>query len=397
MTDDCFDDIVAGFYRAATGDIGWIEALTPFQRALSAWAVYLHGIDLSRDCIAFGYNASDLPAEVELDYIRAYHRIDPRAAIVIGLEPGQWLHCWEHFDDDFVATDPFYQEFLIPHGGRYVSAVKLLQTSSTSVFLGVHRGRGSRTLDATEIAFCRRLGRHLAEALVLHDATLKQRNQGRLGAELLTRLRAPVVLIDDQRRVHHANPAAHALLQDGCSVVASSGRLYCRRPSDDSALVQGLRGLFRTDDIGAEAAPVDKVFLRANASSGHAALGLYLYALRPTDTLQAFGPQPLAMLLLHTLGAHLELDPFVVAAAFDLTPAEARVAVATAHGASVDQIAHRHGVSHHTVRSQLRIVFRKTGAARQAELVSLLASLPPVAIGLDGSGPPGRNSNLRRS
>jgi hypothetical protein len=39
MTDDCFDDIVAGFYRAAAGDIGWIEALTPFQRALSAWAV----------------------------------------------------------------------------------------------------------------------------------------------------------------------------------------------------------------------------------------------------------------------------------------------------------------------------------------------------------------------
>jgi hypothetical protein len=44
MTDDCFDDIVADFNRAAAGDIGWIEALTPFQRALSAWAVYLHGV-----------------------------------------------------------------------------------------------------------------------------------------------------------------------------------------------------------------------------------------------------------------------------------------------------------------------------------------------------------------
>ena len=33
MTDDCFDDVVASFYRAAAGDIGWIAALTAFQRA----------------------------------------------------------------------------------------------------------------------------------------------------------------------------------------------------------------------------------------------------------------------------------------------------------------------------------------------------------------------------
>ena len=48
------------------------------------------------------------------------------------------------------------------------------------------------------------LARHLTEALVLHRHTLVKRHQGgRLGMELLARLRAPVALIDEQRHLHH--------------------------------------------------------------------------------------------------------------------------------------------------------------------------------------------------
>jgi len=80
--------------------------------------------------------------------------------------------------------------------------------------------------------------------------------------------------------------------------------------------------------------------------------------------------------IIHDPTARPELDPFVVAASFDLTPAEARVAVALARGASVADIAARHAVSTHTVRSQVKSVLFKTGTGRQAELVSLLAALP---------------------
>lgn len=90
--------------------------------------------------------------------------------------------------------------------------------------------------------------------------------------------------------------------------------------------------------------------------------------------------RPLAMLLVQAPGRRLQLDPFVVAAAYDPTPAEARVAVNAATGASADEIAARHGVSPHTVRSQLRVVFEKPGAVRQAELVSLLSTLPTAAM-----------------
>ena len=382
LTDQKFDDIVAGFYAAASGMKSWNEALVPFQRSMSAIAVQLHAVDLDQGSVAYSYEASDMPAEAALDYIRTYNRIDPRAQLAIALQQGEWLNCWEHFDDNFVAKDRFYQEFLIPYGGRYVSGSKILQYDSVNVILGVHRGLGSPKLGATELAICRRMGRHLADALVLHRVNVVRQNHSLLGTELLSRLRAPLVLLDDQRRLQHTNPAAQALLAKSSAVAERGGRLYCRRSQDDSALVTALRQLLGEDKPGSAGTPVDKAFLRTHADSDAAALGLYLYALRPKETLYAFGKQPLAMLLLHQPGQRVELDPFVVAAAFDMTPGESRVAVAMARGMSLEQIAQRHAVSINTVRTQLQAILDKTGTTRQAELVSLLAALPMAALGL---------------
>ena len=73
-----------------------------------------------------------------------------------------------------------------------------------------------------------------------------------------------------------------------------------------------------------------------------------------------------------TLGA---LDLGVISGLFDLTKAEARVARELASGRSADEVASALGVSAHTVKTQMKAVFRKTGVGRQSELVALLAGL----------------------
>ncbi len=60
---------------------------------------------------------------------------------------------------------------------------------------------------------------------------------------------------------------------------------------------------------------------------------------------------------------------------FDLTPSEARVARGLAVGETLEEIAASGGVAISTVRSQVRQVLEKTGCARQAEVVSLLANV----------------------
>jgi DNA-binding CsgD family transcriptional regulator/PAS domain-containing protein len=380
LADDKFDDLVAGFYRAASGDIAWADALWPFARAVSATAIHVHGIELTQGRVSFSHLASELPAEAEFDYLRSYHSQDPRAGLVLGLLPGEWMNCWEHFDDDFVARDRFYQDFLIPYGGRYVSGVKLLQDESLSVVLGVHRGHRGQPLNVEELLLCKRLALHLSVAMRLSLAGMQQRQQTLLGLALLARLRAPAVLVDQQRCLLTANPAARELLAQQRSVYEIGGRIHCRHGEDDAALLIGLLQLLRDKSMAATATQADKFFLRLRLRQGEPALGLYGCALRPHGTLHAFGDRPLAMLLFHQPDARLELDPFIVAAAYDLTPAEARVAVAAARGEAPEDIAGLHCLSIHTVRSQLSTVFQKTGSSRQAELVSALAALPTAAM-----------------
>lgn len=65
----------------------------------------------------------------------------------------------------------------------------------------------------------------------------------------------------------------------------------------------------------------------------------------------------------------------IIAALFDLTPAEARIARGIAQGRSVAELASSLAVSPETVRSQLKRVFAKTMTQRQAELSLLLSRL----------------------
>lgn len=61
---------------------------------------------------------------------------------------------------------------------------------------------------------------------------------------------------------------------------------------------------------------------------------------------------------------------------YELTPAEARVARIMVNGHTTREVAQHNGTSVHTVRNQIKNVFAKTGASRQAELAILLLGGP---------------------
>jgi DNA-binding CsgD family transcriptional regulator len=70
--------------------------------------------------------------------------------------------------------------------------------------------------------------------------------------------------------------------------------------------------------------------------------------------------------------AQPELPERAVQRIFRLSPAEARMAVALARGLSPAEYAATARVTHETARSRLKVIFRKTGARRQGELVRQL-------------------------
>lgn len=69
------------------------------------------------------------------------------------------------------------------------------------------------------------------------------------------------------------------------------------------------------------------------------------------------------------------VDTGLLASAFDLTPAESRVACFIAEGRTPKEIAGKLGVQHDTVRKQLQAIYQKTWTNRQVDLIRLLLNL----------------------
>lgn len=71
-------------------------------------------------------------------------------------------------------------------------------------------------------------------------------------------------------------------------------------------------------------------------------------------------------------------DFLTIAEHFSLTPAEVRLLKKLVSAKTLKQIANMHQVSIHTVRSQLKSIFKKTGCSRQSELIKLIMNSPTL-------------------
>ena len=91
---------------------------------------------------------------------------------------------------------------------------------------------------------------------------------------------------------------------------------------------------------------------------------------------KAFGMRPQVMLTFYSPTQSVTIDFHLLYAAFNLSPAESRVALGLLDGLCPKQIAQRHQVNIDTVRKQIRSIYKKTATNRQADLVKLLLNMP---------------------
>ncbi|NYE62381.1 DNA-binding CsgD family transcriptional regulator [Duganella sp. 1224] len=182
-----------------------------------------------------------------------------------------------------------------------------------------------------------------------------------LGAAL-NRMDTAVLLIDAELCLLHANQAATALLERDTAL-----RLDGRKLMQDAGC--GAQSLARA--------------VAAALADGHGAAQRVLSLPRGgrQPLLLAVAPflPPAALPALPACAIVLAIDPDayqlsgkLLMQLFDLTPAEAGVALALAHGDALEDIAAALDISLHTVKTHLHKLFRKTGTRRQGELVAML-------------------------
>jgi DNA-binding CsgD family transcriptional regulator len=373
-----YDAIVQTIYRAASGLETWDEPMRQIAAASAAINVGLMAFNREVGTVLFGYSGGPRPPNAIAEYIRTYHRIDPRLPVVLQSPIGKWVACQDHFDDEFVANHPFYRDFLLPYGARYLYAAKLLEDDATIMVMAHSRPQGNPMVDPAERTAVERIGRHVSVALEIQKKVRGIAERDALGFALLDRLNQPVILLDRDRNITFSSREARAMLERGDPLSDRDGVLICRNAECDAALTMALRELVTLPSdahtLGNTREGRRTMLLRSADSSQ--AVAATLVALRARDAEPgALGHASRALLAIHQPGPVKAVDPDLLIVAFGFTRAEARMAARLAEGLSVDEIATEFGVSISTIRSQLSSAFEKTSTKRQAELVRVLLAV----------------------
>ncbi len=368
------ESLISNLYAAANGRRDWASALQAIADALNLWTVQLLGVNKKNGHLMFSTHGGRASPQTALDYFRSYNAVDPRIAPTLAKPPGEWMHCHELFDETYVAGSSFYQDFLIPHGGRYVSATRLIDNDEVGFIFALMRGHGSQPLGQHEFAQLERFRHHMKEALenLLHlRETYAELGMAR---ELLGQFRYPMLLVNETRGIWHRNPAAGDLLARGDVISAQKEFLICQDKASDHALTEAIYALQLSS--APEGPHSGKKAIPLKTADGRPYLA-FVSAVRPAQTMGAFGHTALALVVLHDPASSREsIDPFILAECFDLTPAEARVAVQIAAGASAKEIAQNQSVALPTVRTHIQRIMQKAGVDRQADLIRVLMALP---------------------
>jgi DNA-binding CsgD family transcriptional regulator len=270
---------------------------------------------------------------------------------------------------DELTASALYKEWAGPQGLiDFVSAV--LDKSTTSVVMfGVFRHERNGFVDGKTRDRMRLIAPHIRRAvLIARMFDLGIAEAGTL-TETLDGLDAGLYLVDAGGRIIHANAAGQAMLDASGILYDAGGRLTAREALAAQKLREVLAAAAQGDAaIGTRGIAVPLIGNDGERYVAHA-LPLTSGARRRT------GIAYTAVAALFVRKAALAMAPGsdVIGKAFKLTPTELRVLLAIVEVGCIPDVAAALGVADTTVRTHVNRVFEKTGAARQADLVKLVA------------------------
>jgi DNA-binding CsgD family transcriptional regulator len=360
---DEFSRLIAGIYAAAVTPQGWELALRDIHRAMGGTFATL----VTGDHAVWSILDSTLPDTARESYSAYYHRLDYGIDAVAQGDIGAIRTGSELIDKD----TEFYSDWLQPNGIGDGLLVRLTGGCRPQCFVVGAPPRTAAFETPDRIALLSGLIGHLRQALEM---------QARLGA-----------LASDSLRL----AGALEVVRHGLLIVAPE----CLVINLNSPAERILRA---ADGLTFHAARVAALNVRSDRELSHAVHDAIFGAHSEVRTGRSFAcPRPsgkhpyvLHVIPAHRCGGDAPADPTALVIIvdpeddpappgpmlrrlYDLTSAEAEIALRVLHGAEPKQIADEMSIALATVRTHLQHVFEKTGTHRQSELVRLLLLLGP--------------------
>lgn len=310
-------------------------------------------------------------------YFEQYVKLDPTTTGQYLADVGQPISIADLMPYDEFLETRFYKEWVRPQGlVDFVSAV-LDKSLATAALFGVFRFERDGIVDDETRRRMRLIAPHIRRAVLVGRLVDLKSAEAATFADTLDGLSAGMCLVDAQGRIVHANVACQAMLEAGEFLTTIGGRLAARELSAD----QALKELFAATGAGDAAVGTQGIALTLAAQDGGRGIVHVLPLTSGARRLTGRAYAATAAVFIRKVAFETPSPPEIIARTYKLTPTELRVLLGIVEVGGVPEVAARLGVSETTIKTHLGRLFVKTGTARQADLVKVVAGFGSLLLG----------------
>jgi DNA-binding CsgD family transcriptional regulator len=265
-----------------------------------------------------------------------------------------------------------YLQWMKPNGLFHVGGAQFVDNNSHKAGIAILRDESAGVWSDGELRVIDEILPHLKRALNIHSefTHLRLRQDALLMG--LDRLVIGLILYDHKAQPVYINPTAKAIINQHPALLMQDGDLVLVNPEDEKHL---RKTIIHTAEIDPDDSWKQSVAIGITHPDVEAPLPLLVTVEAPlpllvtpmhahliTSDLDYEGAKVAVFLSDPNLQQPISIDSLV--SVYNLTPSEAQVAISLANGHSIDETARSSNHSAHTIRSQLKSVFRKTGVSR---------------------------------
>jgi DNA-binding CsgD family transcriptional regulator/PAS domain-containing protein len=272
----------------------------------------------------------------------------------------------EHFTQDPGVLDrsTYYNEWMKPQSLKHNMGNTLLAEGGVVANITLFRPPDMKTFSAAEVRGFEELSTHMTRSLRM-AMRLERPQDCPASAALFDAMPHAIAVIDAQRRMLYANAAMESVLRRKAGLGLRQGELNATQPGVEQKLAAYVA---RTLQGGGGPPAGGDALILPQGEQGY----LTLHAMPVVGHMGHLLPKATLLLMATEHSGREAMSRTAMGQLFGCTPSEARLAELLAQGFGLRHAAQQMNITYGTARVYLKIVFDKTGARTQAQLVARL-------------------------
>jgi len=265
------------------------------------------------------------------------------------------------------AGSAILNEFLLPVDVPHFMLVWLYRSEIKMVALSFQGTRKRGPFETEDIETLRRISPHVSRALDIRDRLAIAEVRADTLARSLDVISFGVMVLDCSGKLLEVNTVAQELLRSDNGICRKPDGSFCLQEPAGSQLLQWISS-------GKPPAACTDGLLHARRANA-LPLSVMVTSLPILSTSWMRG-DPRWLILVFDPERRVQASFEMIARDLGISAREAEVAAVLVSGYNVKEVSQRLGVSEHTIRSQLKSIFRKTETRSQSDLIQRIALGP---------------------